>query len=147
MNSLDENNQSSIEWFVAWILKVSGGVVCCSVLTIFLPVSWMTYTHGLLGLGEMPIDPIVIYMARSLSAMYLAHGALVLFVGLNVKEHWNLVPLIASINCCLGVILLLTDLSCPMPWYWTAMEGPPIFLIGALIFALWRRANRDRTKG
>src|SRR6516164_8620568 len=47
-----------------------------ALVPVFVPVSWMAATHRWLGLGEIPIAPVVEYLARSLSAFYAVFGAL-----------------------------------------------------------------------
>lgn len=125
-----------------WLLRIIGGSTCLAFFPIFFPLSWMEMLHGTLGLGELPRQPIFEYLARSLSAMYCAHGTLVLAISTDVLRYRPLIGLIGCLNICLGLILLGTDLVAPMPWFWTVFEGPPIVLAGAIVVWLWMQIRR-----
>ena len=116
-----------------WILRLIGGSVCLAFVPIFFPLGLMASIHALLGLGEIPDQPIFEYLARSLSAMYFAHGCLVLVISTDVPRYLPLVKLVALLNIFLGVLLLGIDLLSPMPWFWTLCEGPPIAGIGIIL--------------
>ncbi len=133
---------SRAEFWLTWLLRLNAGLLCTAALTIALPVDWMASTHRWLGLGQFPEAPITDYMARSLSALYAAHGVLLLFISLRPRRYWPLVPVIAVLHLVLGAVLTVIDLQAPMPWYWTAAEGPSITVYGAVIFWLWFQSNR-----
>jgi len=118
-----------------WLLRFSGIVICCALVPVFFPVEVMNRIHQSLGLGELPTEPIVVYMARSLSAMYFAHGVVVCFVSGNVRRYWPFVRLLGTLNIVLGLIFLGTDWLVPMPLPWTLTEGPPIIGFGVIL--LW----------
>lgn len=117
-----------------WILRLVGLSICLAFFPIFFPLAWMQTIHGWLGLGQIPDEPIFEYLARSLSAMYFAHGCFVLMVSFNVIRYLPMVRLIAVLNMLLGAILLGVDLKSPMPSFWTLTEGPPIMLVGGLLW-------------
>lgn len=118
-----------------WLLRIIGASVCLAVVPVFFPLSWMNAIHAWLGLGQIPDQPIFEYLARSLSAMYFAHGCLVLLASTNVHRYLPFVWMIGGLNVVLGALLLAVDLRIPMPWFWTWLEGPPILTMGLLV--LW----------
>lgn len=112
-----------------------GGSICFAFFAIFMPLSWMHQTHEWLGLGAPPTERIFEYLARSTSAMYLAHGIIVLYASTNVRRNYSLISVLAWLNVFLGCSLLITDLWAGMPVAWTLLEGPMI-VVGAL-FVHW----------
>lgn len=126
-----------------WLLRLSGSATCLACLAIFLPNDWMATTHSRLGLGELPSGRIVEYMARTLSAMYFAHGIMVLAISTQVNKCWSLVGVVGLVNAMLGIVFLVVDLRCAMPWYWTLCEGPPIVALGASLLWVWLKGLND----
>lgn len=129
-------NLSSTQSLVAWLLRLIGASICFSFLPIFFPIAWMNAIHEWLGLGDAPQEPIFEYLARSLSAMYFAHGCLILALSTDVVRYRPLIQLIALLNMFLGVVLFGIDFQTPMPSYWMWLEGPPIVLVAVLLFFL-----------
>lgn len=132
--------QTNVKWqhrIATWLLRLSGAIICLSFLAIFLPLEWMERIHQRLGLGAIPEQPIFEYLTRSLSAMYFAHGVMVLAVSTDVRRYWPFVGLFGGLNVVLGTTFLVTDILAPMPWYWTAAEGPPIMVFGVVLAWLW----------
>lgn len=129
------------ETIVQWLLWMMGGVVCLALLPVFFPAPWIRFLHGELGMGEVPDQPVFWFLARSLSLVYFAHGVMVLAVASDVRRYWPLVRWLALLNIVLGLLLLGIDLSAPMPWFWTAAEGPGIVAGGVLLLILHRQGN------
>lgn len=135
-------NRDQTIYYTTWLLRLIGGSICLAFFTIFFPLGWMQQIHAGLGLGEIPDQPIFEYLTRSLSSMYFAHGCVVLLASSNVVRFLPLVWLVCGLNLLLGAILLVTDLAAPMPWFWTILEGPPIILVGLLLFWLTRKLQK-----
>lgn len=129
-------NLSSTQWQVTWLLRLIGASICFSFLPIFFPLAWMEAIHEWLGLDAAPQEPIFEYLARSLSAMYFAHGCVVLALSTDVPRYRPLIKLIALLNTFLGIVLFWIDFQTQMPSYWRWLEGPPIILVGLLLFSL-----------
>ena len=79
------------------------------------------------------------YLARSTSVLYGVHGFLMVYTGWTIRWHWRYVPLFGWLHIVIGITLLITDISAPMPLYWIAAEGGPIAALGVLILWLARR--------
>lgn len=123
------------------LLGLIGATLLVATVPVFFPLSWMAYLHQVLGLGEMPTEPLVEYLARSTSMLYALHGAIVLAVAFRFRQLHALVPLIILLHMLMGVAITLIDLAAPMPWYWTLGEGPGI-VFGALLTAgLWKASQ------
>jgi hypothetical protein len=91
-------------------------------------------------MGELPTAPVVEYLARTLSALYAVHGAMVFAVSMDVDRYRPLIVLLAVLHTIGGVVFLGIDLSARMPWYWTLNEGPPVALGGVLMFLLAKKS-------
>ncbi len=123
------------------MLAVVGCGLMVATVPIFFPVSWMATIHGWLGLGDFPAAPITMYLARSTSLLYAVHGCLMLFVSFDLDRYWPIVPVFGWLHVVIGLVMFGIDLTSPMPWYWTAVEGIPIAIAGLLIIWLYRNSN------
>jgi hypothetical protein len=127
---------------LTWLLRLIGGIELFAVPFIFLPVGWMNDIHDrVLGLGPLPQGPIVEYMARSLSIMYGAHGAVVFRLSLDVPRFRPIFPFLGWLHVLVGLAVLGTDLSAGLPWWWVLGEGPGIAVGGLLVVLLARRGG------
>ena len=127
---------------LVFLLRYLGGIPgLLALVPVFMPFSWMVATHRWLGLGEMPTAPVVEYLARSVSAFYALFGALCLVVASDLERYRPLVRFLGMAFALMGLVLLGVDLTAGMPWWWSAFEGPPGVLFGALIYIL-ARLNR-----
>ena len=97
--------------------------------------------HQWSGLGELPSEPIVRYLARSLSAFYgMVSGFLLLF-SFDVVKYQQPIRWFGASAIGLGVLLVATDVGAEMPFWWTACEGPATMLIGGSMLGLARRLD------
>jgi hypothetical protein len=119
-------------------LQLFGGVTVLAFLAMLLPVDWMAATHRWLGLGEFPRAPIVDYLARSVSSLYGFHGVLVLLVARDPVRYRSIVLYLGWMYVLAGLFAIAIGLYAPLPWYWTAVEGPSTLLSGAFILYLSR---------
>jgi len=121
------------------LLRLGGVLTGLAILAVFLPTEWMAATHHRLGLGAYPAAPITDYLARSLSAFYAAHGALLFLAASDVRRLRPLVAYVGWFGALFGALLLGIDLHAGLPTWWVAMEGPWVLAIGVVILALERR--------
>jgi hypothetical protein len=104
----------------------------------------MAATHRWLGLGELPVAPIMEYLARSVSAFYVLFGAVCLVMASDLERYRPLVRFLAVAVILLSIVFTGVDLAAGMPWWWTAFEGPPGIGVGALLFFLARPMDRKK---
>ena len=123
------------------LLRFIGVSALFALIAVFMPVSWMVAIHKWLGLGEMPTDPIVEYLARSLSAFYVLIGALCLMMASDLDRFLPLVRFLGVGFIFMSVVFTGVDLVSGMPWWWSAFEGPPGVLFGAWVCYLARPSN------
>ena len=124
------------------LLRFSGAIMLTAFLAIFLPVDWMVSTHRWLGMGEFPRMAVVEYLARSIAALYGFHGVLLLIVAGDPVKYRTIVFYVSTVNILFGIIVLAIDLRVGMPPIWTALEGPPIIVIGLVLAWLIRPPGR-----
>ena len=131
---------------LVFLLRLVGVGSLFALIPVLMPMSWMVATHRWLGLGEMPTDPVVEYLARDLSAFYALVGALLLVMASDLERYRPLVRFFALAFIVLSILFTGVDLAAGMPWWWSASEGPRGVVFGALLFVLARPAySKDGT--
>ena len=123
------------------ILRINGVVMATAVFAVFLPADWMATIHDKwLGLEpEFANQPIVIYLARSLSAFYAMMGILDLILARDVRVYAPVISFMAWASLCFGAATIIIDLQLDFPAWWTWGEGPYICAYGAAV--LWLQAK------
>ena len=124
-----------------WLLLLSGIFLVSAFAAMFLPRAWMATAHQWLGLGEFPDTPITFYLTRSTSLLYGVHGVITFVVGVTLKHHWRMVPVLGWLHVFMGISIFVIDLLAAMPTYWIAAEGLPVAGLGAMILYLFKRAD------
>ena len=123
------------EKLLTWVMRIAAVLLMTAAFPAVMPFSWMDAVHRSVGLGELPETPIVAYMARSLSAMYAMHGALVFFVSLDVRRFLPIVYCLAVLGILFGFGMIVIDILIGFPMAWVMGEGPVIIALGAVL--LW----------
>jgi hypothetical protein len=113
-----------------WLLRLAGVITASAFVAILIPVDWMAATHRWLGLGEFPRAPVVVYLARSIAALYGFHGLLLLLISTDPVRYRVIIWFAAFMIIAFGLIVLAIDLHTGMPAFWTIGEGPPIVALG-----------------
>ena len=138
---------SSAERTLAVVLRSMGLIDLCALFVVVLPGEWIAGIHRWLGLGTLPDAPIVGYLARSGSAMYALHGALVVYASYDVARYWPLIRFLALLALVHGAVMLEIDISQGLPLLWQLGEGPLFAASGALVLWLQARVVRPVARG
>jgi hypothetical protein len=125
------------------LLRGAAVMLLLAVGPMVMPFRWMEEIHQRLGLGTLPNDVIVHYLTRSASALYAFHGALVLFVSLDVRRYRPLILLLGWLGVVFGATMLAIDAAIGMPLAWTLGEGPFVIVLGLVVTWLAARAPRS----
>jgi hypothetical protein len=126
------------------LLRIGGVSTGSAFLAVFLPVEWMAAIHQWLGLGEFPQGPVTQYLARSVSAFYGFHGALLLYASRDPAAHSNIIWFVAGMSMLFGVMLFAIQLHAGLPTFWVLGEGP--FTTGmGVVLALLNRVSDVRS--
>ena len=120
---------------LTWLLRAIGLFDLLSLLAVFMPRQWHDWAHGFAGLGAMPESPIVIYLARSASALYALYGALLLFLATDVRRHRPVIRFLAWAAQVHALLLVGIDWSAGLPLWWLLAEG--VGYAGWAALALW----------
>jgi hypothetical protein len=118
------------------ILRLDGIIMLLALVPSVMPTSWMQEIHRYLRMGDLPEGPIIGYLTRSLALMYAMHGAVVLCLSLDVRRFLPVVKFVAVLTIVFGVGMTILDILVGMPWFWTACEGPVLFVLSCVVFWL-----------
>ncbi|MCG6157992.1 hypothetical protein [Rubinisphaera margarita] len=127
------------ERIAAGILRLIGCGGLLALPAIVLPLETLTLIHAWLGLGTIPSDPVVEYLARTTSLFYVVAGVITLAISADLDRYRPLARLWAWCAIGKGAAVLLIDLDVGLPLWWTVIEGPSSILIGFLLLALLSR--------
>lgn len=94
-----------------------------SLVAVFMPRGWHERVHTFAGLGALPESPIVIYLARSASALYAVYGALLLFLATDCVRHRPVIRFLAWAAQVHALVLVGIDWSAGLPAWWLVAEG------------------------
>jgi hypothetical protein len=108
---------------LALLLRLIGLAELCALAAVLAPARWLAAVHAWLGLGTMPWTPVVGYLARSDSALYALHGAMLVFISFDVERYQRLIRFLAMCALVYGVILLGIDLVEGLPLWWVLSEA------------------------
>jgi len=125
------------------VLRMLGSGGLLAIPFVFLPYSWMNVVHQGLGMGQLPKEPIVGYLARSTSAFYAMVGGLLWVVSFDVRRHRLALCYLGGAICFLGVVLFGVDLLEGLPFWWNLLEGVGNTAFGIVILLLTCRIGRQ----
>jgi hypothetical protein len=129
--------------FFKLFLRVIGTAALFALVAVVMPYSWMNAIHQRLGMGTLPSEPIVGYLARSTSAFYALLGALLWVVSFDLVRHRLILRFLGVAIIVFGVMLLAVDFIEGMPLWWSLWEGPINMAFGTIILILSNRLARE----
>ncbi len=139
MNS--RNPTTGAERLLRLAVRVVGGVALVAVGCVVMPGGWMDAIHQWLGMGELPGEPVVGYLARSVSAFYALFGGLLWVVSFDLRRHRLVLDYLGVAITLFGLALLGVDIIEGMPLWWVLAEGPFNIAFGILVLVLNRRGH------
>jgi hypothetical protein len=125
------------------LLRTCGTADLLAVGAVVMPYFWMNAIHQWLGMGWLPDEPIVGYLARSTSAFYAMLGGLAWVASFDLYRHRLILCYLGAATIVFGLALLIIDILEGMPQYWVVCEGPVDTALGVLILVLSRRLKRQ----
>lgn len=131
------------ERFLKLFLRILGSIDILALVAVVMPYSWMNAVHGWFGMGTLPAEPIVGYLARSTSGFYAMLGGLLWVISFDLSRHRLVLRYVGGVIIVFGVILLAVDLLEGMPLWWSLGEGPTNIGFGILMLVLTSRAGTD----
>lgn len=130
-------HERSLQWF----LRILGSASLLALPCVALPYTWMDATHQWLGLGTLPTEPIVGYLARSTSAFYALLGGLLWTLSFDLRRHHLVLHYLGWAITGFGLMLLAVDWLEGLPSFWVLGEGPLDAGFGIII--LWLNNRID----
>jgi hypothetical protein len=127
---------TSREHFLRLFLRVLGTTALLALPCAMMPFTWMDEIHRGLGMGQLPSEPIVGYLARSTSLFYALFGGLFWVVSFDLHRHRKVLCYIGSAMILFGLLLCAIDFLEGMPTWWSLAEGPFNVVFGITILSL-----------
>lgn len=123
---------------LVWLLRTAGAAMLCALAFVFCPFAPMAAIHRWLGLGELAYTPLLSYLIRSVSALYVIVGAVLVCVSFDPHRYRPLILLLGVAAALGGVGVTILDSVLRLPWFWTVAEGPSTVLLGVALLVLVR---------
>ncbi len=130
---MNNDTRSLSERILCFLLRYIGGVSMLALVAVCMPYSWMDATHRWLGMGPLPPNPVVGYLARSLSLFYALLGGLLVRLSFNPRRFRHLLLCLGAGFVVFGAVMWRVDFAEGLPPFWRYSEGPIDILYGALI--------------
>jgi hypothetical protein len=129
---------------LATVLRLGGGVLCLAAGAMFLPRQTMAATNLWLGLEPLVETPLILYLARSASALYALRGLSYFVAASDPVRYRPLIVFIGATNVAFGLALGVIGVTAGMPAWWTALESPFVIGSGIVILVLVRWVPLER---
>jgi hypothetical protein len=126
------------------IIRVMAVAVAPALVFVVAPYTWMDAIHQWLGLGILPANPVVGYLARSTSAFYALIGGLLWVISSDLPRNLPVLRYLGAATVVFGVTLFGVDWVEGLPAYWRWAEGPMDVIYGIAILWLSRPISRLR---
>lgn len=124
-------------------LRVLGIITMTAVFAVVMPFHWMDAISGWLTGWGMPNTPVINYLARGLSLMYVFFGVMVFRLSFSPSRHLEILKFLGQAGVIFGIAMTALDPAIGLPWQWTLAEGPATILINLLLLYLVRRVWRE----
>ena len=135
---MNQTSASITEQLLKFILRLFGSFSLSALIFVFAPYAWMDQIHAQLGMGALPSQPVVGYLARSTSALYALLGGLLWMLSFDLKRHRAALIHLSYSVIALGAILLFVDWFEGMPLWWKLWEGSFVITLGIVLLFLSR---------
>ena len=131
------------ERFLRTFLRVIGTTSLMALPCSMIPYSWMNAIHQRLGMGELPSQPIVGYLARSTCLFYALLGGLLWTLSFDLRRYRPVLCYTGAAVMGFGLLLWEIDFSEGLPLWWSGAEGPINIAFGAIILIISRSGSRQ----
>lgn len=121
------------------ILRIIGTSSLFAVIFVVAPYAWMDTIHGWIGMGKLPKQPIVGYLARSTSAFYALLGGLLWVVSLDLPRYRGVLIYLGVGIVLFGAAIFVVDWTEGMPLLWKIWEGVFLMALGLVMTVLSTR--------
>jgi hypothetical protein len=129
-------------WLKAF-LQINGLIMALAAVALFMPTSWMAWTHERVGLGEFPAAPIAEYLARLTSALHTVLGLLLLLLARDVRQYSRLITYLAIATPAVSISVAMMCLHLRMPLSWMISDPIASGLFCIVALALLRQIKKQ----
>lgn len=130
----------SAETQLVWFIRFTAVMFLCAAPAVVMPTAWMRTIAELAGV-TLPDSPLVEYLTRSMSALYVTMGASYWFMSCDIRRYLPLLRFSVPVMAAFDVTIIILDLMIPMPASWTIGEAFSIILWTLALWWLVRRAS------
>jgi hypothetical protein len=127
---------------IRFMLRWIGTVELLALPCALMPYAWMDAVHRGLGLGQLPGEPIVGYLARSASGLYAIGGGMLWLVSTDLARYRPVLVYLGAAFVTFGLLLLGVDYKEGLPVWWIAGEGSIDISLGAIFLLFARQIAR-----
>lgn len=118
-----------------WLLRLAGTIEILAFVAVIMPRAWMEGAHAWLGLGQMPVGPLLMFMIRQASYSYGMHGISLWLLTIDV-DRFRLLILFNGIAYLLAApVFFMIDYTSGVPVWWTLSDTASCLFFG--IGVLW----------
>jgi hypothetical protein len=109
---------NNAERWLKLLLLLFGAPPALAVIPFLMPFGWMAAIHEWLGMGLLPDQPIVDYLARYASGFSAFYGFLLLLIRTDVRRYAPVITLQAIAVLVLSAVSSIFAWRAGMPWWW-----------------------------
>lgn len=131
------------EKWLKLLLRLAGVMMLSMGAGLVVPMPWMAACHEWLGVGSLPDDAIVEYLARGMFGLSAMVGLILLAVSGEVRRYGPVIAIISAGCIALGVVLW-SFMGAGKGTYglYATIDGAVAIALFAPILALQARMNR-----
>jgi hypothetical protein len=133
------------ERWLVWLLRAAGAFGVLAFFAVVMPRGWMEAAHAWLGMGEMLVSPLLMFLIRQSSYVYGMHGVSLFVLATDVRRFRPLIILNGVSFLLAAPVFYLIDVSAGIPWWWALSDVLGCGSLGAGL--LWLTLTRDSTDG
>ena len=131
----------SPEFWLKLLLRLFGGTSVLAFFPFVMPWSWMEIVHEWLGMGPLPHQPVVEYLARSTSALCGLYGGLLLVLANDVRRYSTAITYSAATIIVISGIGAFLGLRAGMPAWWMIADVAACWVLCGAMLLLVPRLN------
>lgn len=129
------------ESWLKFLLRVLGWICVLALIPFIMPRRWLEIGHQCLGLGEFPGAPIAEYLARSVSALCVFYGGLLLLLASNVQQFISIIRYQALAIMTFSALGIFAGMRAGVPAWMVIADAFGCWIFLVPIFILTQRMN------
>lgn len=139
---MKRNAQQSLESMLKLLLRWFGGFAVIAAFPFVMPQRWMALTHEWLGMGVLPDQPVVEYLARTTSALFAIYGGLLLILATDVQRYGRVITYQAAVTLVAATVGAVFGWRAGMPAWWMIGDLVSCWLFCGAMLVVQQRIAR-----